>query len=318
MKAIDLFSGCGGLSLGFQRAGFSIEAAFDAWKTAVDCYAANFSHPVMLHDLSDTASSVEKILPLKPDMIIGGPPCQDYSHAGKRSEGERADLTFSFAEIVCAVQPKWFVMENVDRASKSRCFARARSVFKECGYGITERVLDASRCGVPQARKRFFCIGLLGAKDGFLGETLDGNLSVKPMTVRDYLGMEFGVEHYYRHPRNYSRRGVFSIDEPSPTVRGVNRPVPKGYPGHPKDSAPVAGVRPLTTMERARIQTFPADFVWAASKTDLEQMIGNAVPVNLAAFVAEAVKKYAAEEVPESTDDRGEEGNRPWKVLKTG
>ena len=67
-----------------------------------------------------------------------------------------------------------------------------------------------------------------------LASYLDNNLIAKPMTVRDYLGDDLDIKHYYRHPRNYSRRAVFSIDEPSPTVRGVNRPIPKTYRTHPK------------------------------------------------------------------------------------
>ena len=105
---------------------------------------------------------------------------------------------------------------------------------------------------------------------------------------------ELGLEFYYRHPRNYSRRGVFSIDEPSPTVRGVNRPIPKGYLGHHGDPAhrDTPNLRPLSTLERARLQTFPKSFKWFGSKTDLEQIIGNAVPVKLAEFVATALKEY--------------------------
>jgi len=114
------------------------------------------------------------------------------------------------------------------------------------------------------------------------------------MTVREYLGDELDIDYYYRHPRNYSRRGIFSVDEPAPTVRGVNRPVPDGYKGHPGDPIKVSRkLRPLTTSERARLQTFPANFKWVGSKTDLEQMIGNAVPVRLAEFVAKAILEYA-------------------------
>ena len=74
-------------------------------------------------------------------------------------------------------------------------------------------------------------------------------------------------------------------------MRGVNRPVPKGYPGHPNDACAVSDdLHALTTQERALIQTFPVDYKWVGSKTDIEQMIGNAVPVNLAKYVAQTVK----------------------------
>lgn len=297
MKAVDLFAGCGGLSKGFENAGFNILAAFEYWDKAYECYKLNFKHDVYRVDLSDVDDVVPIIKKYSPDIIIGGPPCQDFSHAGKRVEGDRANLTQSFALIIKEVRPAWFLMENVDRIEKSLSYAVARDILKTSGYGLTETVLDASRCGVPQKRKRFICIGKLGEEDAFLFPFINKRMSEKEMTLRDYFGDGLGIEYYYRHPRNYSRRAVFSIDEPSPTIRGVNRPIPSTYVGHPNDAAPISeNVRPLTTIERAMIQTFPADYKWYGSKTDIEQMIGNAVPVKLAEFVASAIKEYAANE----------------------
>ena len=84
------------------------------------------------------------------------------------------------------------------------------------------------------------------------------------------------------------------MDEPSPTIRGVNRPLPSGYKGHPRDSSEVNNtIRPLTTIERSYVQTFPVGFFDnTIPKTHIEQMIGNAVPVNLAKYVAECLKNY--------------------------
>ena len=297
MKCVDLFAGSGGLTLGFEAAGYEVVAAYECWDAAIECYRSNFDHPVIKRDLSDSSAAAREIAKFEPDVIMGGPPCQDFSHAGKRAEGDRADLTEAFAKIVAAVMPRIFVMENVDRAAKSKAYLRARAMLVEAGYGLTERVLDASRCGAPQKRKRFICVGMLEEDDGFLNQTIDRLLSPSPMTIRDYFGEDLAIDHYYRHPRNYSRRAVFSVDEPSPTVRGVNRPVPSGYPGHPGDSAPVDDrIRALSTAERARVQTFPHDFVWVGSKTDVEQMIGNAVPVKLGEFVARAIASYCVEE----------------------
>ena len=109
------------------------------------------------------------------------------------------------------------------------------------------------------------------------------------MSIFDYLGSSLGIENYFRVPTNYSRRGVFSIYEPSMTIRAVDRPVPQGYKGNPKDSAPVSQVRGLTPKERSLIQTFPRDFKFFGSKSDMNAMIGNAVPVNLAKYVASAL-----------------------------
>lgn len=297
LTGVDLFCGCGGLTLGLENANIPILAAFDNWDRVINIYQKNFKHDAFIRDLSDPDEIIPVVKKYQPTIIVGGPPCQDFSHAGKRTEDERADLTMSFAKIVIGCGPKWFVMENVDRAQNSKTYKAARKLFIEAGYGLNERVLDASFCGVPQKRKRFFCVGLKGGKEGFLDAQIDSLLGDRPMTVRDYMKGELGIEYYYRHPRNYSRRGIFSIDEPSPTIRGVNRPLPKGYPGHSGDAArPGKHVRPLTTLERARVQTFPKNFHFEGGKTDLEQMIGNAVPVKLAEFVGRAIVLYIMEE----------------------
>lgn len=293
LKAIDLFCGCGGLSLGFQKAGFKITRAFDKWDKAVDIYNKNFTdHEAELMDAYEI--SPDYLKNFNPDIIIGGPPCQDYSSAGKQDETQgRANLTVRYAELVCGVMPRWFVMENVDRITKSQTLPKAVDLFKSAGYGLSQIVLDASLCGAPQKRKRFFLIGELGGEDGALEDCLKNDLAKKNMTIRDYLGNELGTDFYYRHPRSYARRGIFSIDEPSPTVRGVNRPIPASYKLHPGDATKdLSNVRPLTTLERARLQTFPKTFKFEGNKTDLEQMIGNAVPVELAAYVGRHLIKY--------------------------
>ena len=296
MEIVDLFSGCGGLSLGFQNAGFDIKSAFDKWEPAVKVYRENFNHPIYDTDLG-SEEGLEFVKSLKPQMIIGGPPCQDFSSAGKRDETMgRADLTISYANIVASSKPEWFVMENVERITKSHILRDALKIFKKAGYGISYQVLDASYCGVPQARKRFFLVGHKYSADGFLNPYLTKNISSKPMTLFDYFGKSLGVEYYYRHPRSYARRGVFSIYEPSPTIRGVNRPIPKGYPKHEGDPVEISDkVRPLTTKERSLIQTFPEDFVFNGSKTNLEQIIGNAVPVKLGEYVANCINEYISD-----------------------
>lgn len=293
-KVVDLFCGCGGLSLGFQNAGYDIVAAYDNWDEAIKIYDKNFNHNVIKRDLNDT-ENVDDIANFHPNIIIGGPPCQDYSSAGHRDESlGRANLTISYAEIVTKLRPQYFLMENVPTIQKSDKLAIVLKMFYEVGYGITQMVLDASKCGVPQKRKRFVVIGGLGEKDGFLDEILIKGQSSKSMTLRDYFGDSLGFEYYFRVPRSYSRRGIFSIDEPSMTIRGVDRPVPKGYPGHPGDPVPLDdSIRTLTYQERSWIQTFPRDFDWGeGSKTNLNQVIGNAVPVKLAEYIANCLRTY--------------------------
>lgn len=199
----------------------------------------------------------------------------------------------SYAHIISNVRPEWFVMENVSTITKTRKLAEAKEIFKAAGYGLTQVVLGASLCGVPQKRKRFFLIGHLNSEDDFMTNFIKNRLAKKPMTVKDYFGDKIEIEYYYRHPRSYARRGVFSVNEPSPTIRGVNRPLPSGYKLHPNDPVnSLDGIRPLTTFERSQIQTFPEDFIFKGTKSEIEQMIDNAVPVNLGAFVAKCLIDY--------------------------
>ncbi len=294
MKVIDLFAGCGGMSLGFEKAGAKVLAAFDNWEPAINIYKANFKHEIYNVDLSNV-DIVPKLNSLKPDAIIGGPPCQDFSSAGHRNEKlGRADLSLNFAQIVTLTNPKIFVMENVPTISKSSLLPKIKSIFKESNYGLTEITLDASLCGVPQKRKRYFLIGIKNHHSEKLEKILINGLSDQPMSIHDYLGNSLGLEYYFRVPRSYSRRGIFSIYEPSMTIRGVDRPVPKGYPGHPNDPVLMNDeIRTLTPKERSLIQTFPKNFKFeSGSKTNLNQMIGNAVPVNLAKYVASHLIDY--------------------------
>ena len=243
MKTIDLFSGCGGLSLGFQNAGFDIVAAYDNWKPAVDVYRMNFEHPIYEQDLAD-AQTQEDIKKQSPDVILGGPPCQDFSSAGHRNVNlGRAVLTTTYCDIITSVRPQYFLMENVPEITKKDILAEVLERFKGSGYGLSQMILDASLCGVPQSRKRYVLVGCLGAEDGFLQSYIDAHLADKPMTMYDYFGDSLGVEYYFRVPRSYNRRGVFSIYEPCQTIRGVDRPIPRlqGIRPTPSRLAPSEG-----------------------------------------------------------------------------
>lgn len=295
-KVIDLFCGCGGLSLGFQQADFNIVAAFDCWDAALNIYQKNFNHPVYKRDLSDLTNLTD-IEALSPDIIIGGPPCQDYSTAGHRDETKgRAALSISYARIVERIRPKYFLMENVAVIEKSETLKVVNRIFKNAGYGLTQLTIDASKCGVPQIRKRYITFGILDGKDNDAMAIFTRNLNDKSMTMREYFGDTLGFEYYFRVPTSYKRRGIYSIDEPSMTIRGVDRPVPKGYKGHPADPVPLTSdIRSLTPQERSWIQTFPKDFIWEGTKTNLNQAIGNAVPVKLGEYIANCIKEYINE-----------------------
>jgi DNA (cytosine-5)-methyltransferase 1 len=296
MRVVDLFAGCGGMSLGFEQAGFNVIAAFDNWEPAVKTYEKNFCHPI--HNLDLSTIDVALVKSHKPDIIIGGPPCQDFSSAGKRNETlGRADLTLSFATIIKQIRPEHFVMENVDLAKKSKAYQHAKHVLENTGYSVKEIVLNAAHCGVPQSRKRLFVFGDLQPREGNVLDFIQTHLAQKELTLREYYVETFeeqpSIDYYYRHPRSYARRAIFSVDEPSPTIRGVNRPVPSTYKLHSGDVVKnLVNVRPLTTKERAIIQTFPPNFEFIGNKSEIEQMLGNAVPVKMAEFIARGFLNY--------------------------
>jgi DNA (cytosine-5)-methyltransferase 1 len=132
----------------------------------------------------------------------------------------------------------------------------------------------------------------------FLKKNLLANQSVISLSVRNYFTQnhyQLNIDYYYRHPRTYSRRAIYSVDEPSPTIRGVNRPRPAEYVRHKNDAAFNDDIASLTYRQRALIQTFPENFNFGNSIATAEQMIGNAVPVNLAKHIARALSTYENE-----------------------
>lgn len=234
MRCVDLFCGAGGMSLGFERAGFEIVGAVDCAENALRVYKSNLSHPVLLADIKNIFPVGQWVRSLKPDVVIGGPPCQDFSAAGSRHEQDNAAMTVAFAMTVCVVRPRWFVMENVPQMLNSQAWTQARELLAESGYGISISRVDAAHYGVPQHRKRVIVIGRLGEADDFLESAIKQAASEKPMTVREMLGDE-APEYYYTHARFPGKRCCFRADEPSPTVRSTSRrPVPKRF--HDEDA----------------------------------------------------------------------------------
>lgn len=259
MRTVELFCGAGGMSRGLIDAGFEIVRAYDAWPVAVEHYRDNIGPHVQQADLKDLLSVIPDIARIEPDMICGGPPCQDYSMVGRRREGENASLTVAFAITVTSVRPEWFLMENVIQAAKSDAWAEARTMLKRAGYGLSESKLTASFYGVPQTRKRFFVIGRLGEQDGFLRSALADAASARPMTLRDLFGSTVPAAMYFP-ATSKARHSIRSTDEPAPTIRERSiRPVPGDYRPHPADAAviengfvysrPVRGARGVRSIE---------------------------------------------------------------------
>jgi DNA (cytosine-5)-methyltransferase 1 len=336
MRFVDLFCGAGGLSYGMSLAGHEPVAAFDCWEPAIRVFNANVGrhggHPgirATLADLSDFDSAMEAIGRVRDiDMIVGGPPCQDFSTAnGYRAvESGRTDLTATFAQIVAAVRPRAFIMENVANVVNSPAFGRALGHYDAGGYTTYFVVMDAADCGMAQRRKRCIVLGTQGRGEqgrldlarllSLVAARREAPISVEECFLRQGHTFE-GGNHYYQHPLNYGKRAIHSIKATSPTIRGINRGMPSNYQERVDGleakigrrevingmQAP-KGLRNLTTEERGMLQGFPKDWDWtvAGTKTAREKAVGNAVPAGMAARVGLALADWdAGREAPHLT-----------------
>jgi len=164
MKSLSLFSGAGGMDVGFKNVGFQIVAANEIDKHACDTFRAN--HPnTQLYAGDIDKFSAELLQHDDVDVVFGGPPCQGFSVAGKMDPDDpRSKLIFSFCAIVEQLQPKGFVMENVKALGALAKFEEIRneliSRFQKAGYTVSIHILNAKDFGVPQSRERVFFIGV--------------------------------------------------------------------------------------------------------------------------------------------------------------
>ena len=327
MKLISLFSGCGGLDLGFERAGFDIIVAneFDSsiWQTF------KLNHPKSKLLTQDIRNLSVDCFPNEIDGIIGGPPCQSWSEAGAQRGiyDSRGKLFLDYIRILKSKQPKFFLAENVSGMLSNRHSDAVRFItelFKSCGYDLTITLVNAKDYGVAQERKRVFYIGFrhdLGINFKFpRGST---EIDSKKLTLRDIIwDLQFsaipsakGNFHNKQAENNnefftgtfstifMSRNRVKSWDEQAFTVQASGRHC-QLHPQAPKmvffgqnDRRFVKGkehlYRRMTVREIARIQGFPDDFQFIYSNIDdAYKMIGNAVPVQLAYEIAIAIRDF--------------------------
>ena len=185
---IDLFCGCGGLSYGFARAGYEVVLGIDNWKDAITTF--RISHKQAMGLITDLSSEMVEDISIKTgvktiDLIIGGPPCQGFSIAGKRIiNDERNKLYRSFVSFVEYYKPKAFLMENVPNIVSMGNGSIKEAIikdFEKLGYKVVYKVLLASEYGVPQNRKRAFFVGLKGGQEFVFPEPI----TIKPITSRE-------------------------------------------------------------------------------------------------------------------------------------
>ena len=335
MNVISLFSGCGGLDLGFEKAGFSIPVANEFDSTIYETFKVNHpkTHLIEGDVRQITKNDIAPYINGEVDGIIGGPPCQSWSEAGalRGIDDARGQLFFDYIRILKEFKPKFFLAENVSGMLANRHNDAVKNILKlfdDAGYDVSLTLVNAKDYGVAEERKRVFYIGF--RKDLHIdfvfpkGSTTEDS---KKITLRDVIWdlQETAVPSEKRNKHNpnainnneyftgayspifMSRNRVKAWDEQAFTVQASGRQC-QLHPQAPKmvrfgtnDCRFLEGYenlyRRMTIREIARIQGFPDDFQFIYDDTDdAYKMIGNAVPVNLAYEIAIAINMFLSGE----------------------
>lgn len=334
MNIISFFSGCGGMDLGFKKAGFDIIWSNDNAESVWETFENNFPETVL------NKQSIKKLdftdIPNNPIGIIGGPPCQSWSIAGsgKGLTDKRGLLFFDFIRIIEEKQPLFFVAENVQGLLSEKnkgAFSLIKSHFENAGYIVKIKLLNAANYGVPQNRKRVFFVGyrsdipidfnfpesqlpVLNVKDA-IDDLKDQALPSIDKNLTNGDKCVIPNHEYWKGSYSYifmSRNRVLSWDSPSYTIQASGRQT-SIHPQAPKmieiendKRIFVAGhehlYRRLSVRECARLQTFPDNFVFRYKNLDSGyKMIGNSVPVNLSYAIASAIFKDMKEFLGKNT-----------------
>ena len=321
LKLLSLFSGCGGLDLGFTNAGFEIIYANDFDKVCWETFEKNHNLEIDKRSIIDVKSNE---IP-NADGIIGGPPCQSWSLAGamRGIKDERGKLFYEYIRVLKDKKPKFFLAENVPGIiSKSHLpeFKKILSNFENLGYNISYKLLDSRDYGVPQERKRVFVIGFRKDTNKTFKFPLSTPTIKKRITLRKAIGdlpppkpakEKNKTNENLTIPNNEYMNGGFSTiylsrnrrknwEEQSFTIQAGGRHAPLHPDSTPmkkvgKDKWIFSGTNPnyrrLSVRECARIQTFPDDFIFYYDNIAKGyKMIGNAVPVKLAETIAGEIK----------------------------
>ncbi|MBQ8497071.1 MAG: DNA cytosine methyltransferase [Clostridia bacterium] len=321
MKIVSLFSGAGGMDLGFEKAGFEIIFANEFDKSIWATYRKNHNAPL---DQRDIRSIPSDEIP-ECDGIIGGPPCQSWSEAGAQRgiNDDRGKLFYEYIRILKDKQPKFFVAENVSGMLADIHRDAVKNIlqsFEDAGYNVSVTLVNAVNYGVPQDRKRVFYVGIRkdlnitftfpqplkasytlknaiwNLKDTAIPALPSNKTNGTNCKISNHEYMIGGFSTIYM-----SRNRVRSWEEPSFTIQAGGRHAPI-HPQAPKmvmidknkrefEKGKEALYRRLSVRECARIQTFPDSFEFIYTDVaDGYKMIGNAVPVNLAFCIANALK----------------------------
>ena len=321
MNIISLFSGAGGLDLGFEKAGFKTVWANEYDKEIWETFENNFPNTIL--DRRSISKIPSDEIP-KTLGLIGGPPCQSWSEAGKSRgiKDERGQLFFEFIRVLRDKKPLFFLAENVSGMLSNRhsdALENIKNHFINSGYNLSFKLLNAHDYKVPQDRKRIFFIGFRKdlnitfkfpkefSKKRFLKDIIfDLKDNVLPAKEKNYTnGNKCKIDNHEYMTGGFSsmfmsRNRVRSWDEPSFTIQAGGRHAPL-HPQAPKMELVekdkrifVQGsedlYRRLSIRECARIQTFPDSHKFYYNNlTAGYKMVGNAVPPNLAYYLAKKI-----------------------------
>ena len=330
-KIVDLFSGAGGLELGFEQAGYDVVFATDFDEHCEKVHLLNRPNIPFLradiHNLDE--KTLSKYITEDIDVLVGGPPCQGFSTIGKRISSDptkryqsdpRNTLFKEYIRILKYIKPKFFLMENVEglmTRDKGTIFEEIKKTFKETGYEFNYIVLNAADYGVPQMRNRIFFYGnRVGIKMEPPTATHSENGETPWETVGTAIGDlankgddkeinhvalkhgEINIQRYKLIPEG-GRLPEHSLPPElyrknfGNTFKRLHRDKPSltMVPGH--NAFPIHPWldRSLTVREAARIQTFPDDYYFVGPRDKQCMQVGNAVSVKLAKAWAEQIKK---------------------------
>jgi len=306
INVLDLFCGCGGMSKGLTSAGLNIIAGIDIWDKAINSYKKNFKHEAICADLTKLSpESFQKLynknnLPI--DVIVGGPPCQGFSMAGRRNiDDPRNSLFMEYLKYLNFFKPKMFLMENVIGilSMKTNDNEKVIDIITNLltkNYNIIICKLYASDFGVPQNRRRVIIIGIrkdLKIKPSEPEPTIkkmEDRVPVKtillPMKNIDasyFLSKKAleGIKAKKEKAKlNKNGFGAQYLDLNKPSFTIPARYWKDGYDALVKYTDDK--IRRLTILELQRIQSFPDDYIFEGSKKDIIMQIGNAVACKFA------------------------------------
>ena len=325
LKYIDLFSGAGGFSLGFDNKGFQNVFSVDIEPSFCETYNHNFpSHNLIQKDICNVTDAELKYLKEydEIDVVIGGPPCQGFSIAGnigrKFIEDPRNRLFKEFVRVVKVVEPTYFVMENVARLynhNKGNTRKEIINDFENLGYKVECKILNSADYGVPQVRKRVIFIGTKNSqKILFPKKEIDKYITIKE-ALSSYPKLESGQESKIpnhiamSHSEQMLHKMSFVSDggdrnEIPEKIRPKSGDVRKYIKySSDKPSVTVTGDmrkifhyeqnRALTVRELAKLQSFPDNFVFKGTKISQQQQVGNSVPPKMAEAIASVIIKMS-------------------------